>query len=122
MKNRVHRPRALEPSARATQERNARIKAMRDPAISALYETPAWRALRAQVRREAGGRCQWPNCAREGRSVDHRKPHKGDVGLFFNRGNLWLLCKLHHDRKTATFDGGFGRAPREFWPMRGPRT
>ena len=121
MKNRVHRPRVLEPSLRFQRERAARLKALRDPVISALYETPAWRALRAQVRVDAGGRCQWPHCLEAGRVVDHRTPHKGNTELFFNTGNVWLLCKRHHDRKTVLYDGGFGREVKSFWPMSGPR-
>ncbi|NQX68474.1 HNH endonuclease [Paenibacillus alba] len=41
--------------------------------------------------------------------VDHIKPHKGDKGLFWERANWQPLCKRHHDIKTATEDGGFGR-------------
>jgi 5-methylcytosine-specific restriction protein A len=41
--------------------------------------------------------------------VDHIVPHRGDVGLFWDRANWQPLCKRCHDRKTATEDGGFGR-------------
>lgn len=41
--------------------------------------------------------------------TDHVIPHKGDLGLFWNPDNWQPLCKLHHDRKTASEDGGFGR-------------
>lgn len=41
--------------------------------------------------------------------VDHIIPHKGDKQLFWDRDNWQPLCKKHHDRKTATEDGGFGR-------------
>jgi 5-methylcytosine-specific restriction endonuclease McrA len=41
--------------------------------------------------------------------VDHIQPHKGDQKLFWRRSNWQALCKFHHDRKTATRDGGFGR-------------
>ncbi|MDD4570646.1 MAG: HNH endonuclease signature motif containing protein [Tepidanaerobacteraceae bacterium] len=37
--------------------------------------------------------------------VDHIKPHKGDVKLFFDINNLQSLCKTCHDRKTAKEDG-----------------
>lgn len=42
--------------------------------------------------------------------VDHIKPHKGDKDLFWDRSNWQALCKTCHDIKTATEDGGFGRA------------
>jgi 5-methylcytosine-specific restriction protein A len=29
--------------------------------------------------------------------VDHIKPHKGDVLLFWDAGNWQALCKSHHD-------------------------
>lgn len=40
--------------------------------------------------------------------VDHIKPHKGDINLFWNQGNYQALCKSCHDYKTAKEDGGFG--------------
>lgn len=40
--------------------------------------------------------------------VDHIKPHKGDVVLFWDKSNWQPLCKRHHDIKTASKDGGFG--------------
>ena len=123
MKNRFNRHRCLEHSNRHKAEMQAIRHALRDPVVSAMYDSPQWQTLKAQVRAEAHGRCQWPGCTSIGFCVDHRTPHKGAASLFFNRGNLWLLCKLHHDRKTATHDGGFGREvkPLQFWPMSGPR-
>lgn len=50
--------------------------------------------------------------------VDHIRPHKGDMRLFWDETNWQPLCKRHHDQKTATEDGGFGR---EAGPPR-PRT
>lgn len=44
--------------------------------------------------------------------VDHIKPHKGDMKLFWNPSNHQALCKPCHDRKTATEDGGFGNRGR----------
>ena len=112
MQNRVNKQPAAAHSKRFTQEKQARIHANRDPIVTAMYESPEWQALRARVRREAQGRCQWPGCTQAGLCVDHIEPHKGNRGLFFSRVNLWLLCKLHHDRKTCRYDGGFGNARR----------
>lgn len=33
--------------------------------------------------------------------VDHIKPHKGDVVMFWDVDNWQALCKRCHDRKTA---------------------
>ena len=41
--------------------------------------------------------------------VDHIKPHRGDPKLMWNPANHQGLCKPHHDIKTATQDGAFGR-------------
>jgi len=41
--------------------------------------------------------------------VDHIKPHKNDMVLFWDQANWQGLCKQCHDRKTALEDGGFGR-------------
>ena len=30
-------------------------------------------------------------------TVDHVRPHKGDVDLFWQADNLQSLCKWHHD-------------------------
>lgn len=43
--------------------------------------------------------------------VDHIIPHRGDADLFWSASNHQPMCKPCHDRKTATEDGGFGRAP-----------
>lgn len=44
-------------------------------------------------------------CAKRGHRVyatvaDHVVPHRGNMDLFTDRGNLQSLCKRCHDRKT----------------------
>ncbi|MCB4811684.1 HNH endonuclease [Methylovorus menthalis] len=39
--------------------------------------------------------------------VDHIKPHRGDMALFWDRNNWQAMAKECHDRKTAREDGGF---------------
>ena len=51
-------------------------------------------------------------CQKEGRTepavvVDHIKPHRGDISLFWDESNWQSLCKMHHDIKTARKDGAF---------------
>ena len=65
-----------------------------------------WRGehgLRWQVLREAGFTCEWPGCGRVGDSrdlvADPREPHRDDPALFWDRANLWCLCKPCHDSK-----------------------
>jgi 5-methylcytosine-specific restriction enzyme A len=40
--------------------------------------------------------------------VDHIRPHKGDMDVFWDQSNWQSMCKHCHDRKTATEDGGIG--------------
>jgi 5-methylcytosine-specific restriction enzyme A len=40
-------------------------------------------------------------------AIDHIKPHKGDMKLFWDRKNWQSLCKHHHDSKTAREDSSF---------------
>jgi 5-methylcytosine-specific restriction protein A len=41
--------------------------------------------------------------------IDHIVPHKGDQRLFWDETNWQGLCQRCHNRKTARFDGGWGR-------------
>lgn len=108
MKNRVFRQPFLGHSARWHAERHARINAGRDKLSVSLYSSKAWQVLRRQVLEENGYRCQWPGCAARAHAVDHIEPHDNDNGRFFDRNNLQTLCAVHHSRKTAKYDGGFG--------------
>lgn len=47
-------------------------------------------------------------CGGRSEVVDHIRPHKGDVVLFWDRTNWQALTKRHHDSKTAREDGGGG--------------
>jgi len=55
-------------------------------------------------------RCDAEDRAVAATVVDHVVPHRGDMALFWDPDNWQPLCKRHHDIKTATEDGGFGRA------------
>lgn len=73
--------------------------------------TARWRKARC-VYLAANPLCA--ECFKDGRLieatvVDHIVPHRGNDALFWDEGNWRALCKRHHDRKTATEDGGFGR-------------
>jgi 5-methylcytosine-specific restriction protein A len=52
-------------------------------------------------------------CAKQGRTtaatvVDHVRPHRGCVALFWDMSNWQALCRRCHCSKTAHEDGGFG--------------
>lgn len=85
-----------------------------------LYNTRAWKALRAN-QLSLKPLCEW--CERQGRITaasvaDHVIPHKGDEALFFDGDNLASLCKPHHDgAKQADERRGFsGQADQSGWP------
>lgn len=62
--------------------------------LSYLYRRKAWKSLRAAHLREH------PLCVecgnQPGNIVDHKKPHRGDMDLFFDPLNLQTLCGTHH--------------------------
>lgn len=53
--------------------------------------------------------CEEEGITTMGTEVDHIKPHRGDMQLFWDRSNWATRCKPHHSAKTAREDGGFGR-------------
>lgn len=58
------------------------------------------------------------HCAARGRvieatDVDHIRPHKSDMTLFWDRQNWQSLCAPCHSAKTASEDGGFGNSTRK---------
>ena len=76
--------------------------------------TTAWEKARAAYLRKHP-LCR--ECEAQGRFVpatvvDHIKPHKGDMKIFWDSANWQPLCKQCHDRKTAREDGAFGNAPK----------
>ena len=52
--------------------------------------------------------CQEQNKLIPAQVVDHIRPHKGDIYMFYSVDNLQSLCKRCHDIKTASIDGGYG--------------
>lgn len=67
---------------------------------SAWYRSARWRALRREVIGAQGGCCAVCGCTTL-LEVHHRVPHRGDEELFYNRDNLMVLCKRHHNEITA---------------------
>jgi 5-methylcytosine-specific restriction endonuclease McrA len=67
------------------------------------YKTSRWQKLRMQILVRALFTCQMAGCGRvEGKTsqlvADHRIPHRGNEGLFWDADNLQCLCKPCHDR------------------------
>lgn len=74
------------------------------------YSTTRWKAARKAflVLHPLCVECEQQGRLRPATVVDHIKPHRGDVGLFWDRSNWQALCTQHHNLKTAKEDGGFG--------------
>jgi len=76
-----------------------------------FYSSKPWRALRAEVlKEEPYCRC---GCGKPSDTVDHTIPRSERPDLELDRANVrawWSSC---HNRKTATFDGGFGNVKRK---------
>lgn len=77
-----------------------------------LYNTKRWKALRL-YRLAIAPKCRFceqanklvPACV-----VDHIKPHKGNLELFWDETNLQSLCKRCHDgTKQAAERNGYER-------------
>jgi 5-methylcytosine-specific restriction protein A len=101
------------------KQRQAEAVARRqaDPAARAmnrLYTAAGWRSARAAFLSEHPlcSQCDASGRVTAATVVDHIKPHKGDLGLFWQRSNWQPLCGPCHSRKTAGGDGGFGNAVR----------
>lgn len=64
-----------------------------------LYDTALWKRIRYN-QLEAMPLCSY--CLDQGHTVaanivDHIKPHKGDISIFYDLANLQSLCKKCHD-------------------------
>ena len=56
--------------------------------------------------------CEKRGIIKPATDVDHIKPHKGDMALFWDQSNWQPLCHTCHSKKTAREDGGFGNSHR----------
>ncbi|MGJ8522286.1 hypothetical protein R84981_000971 [Carnimonas sp. R-84981] len=96
---------------------------MTDKADSSTTSRDSWRSDRTTAERGYGGKWQKARkqylqehplctyCQRRGRVtaatvVDHIKPHRGDLKLFWRRSNWQPLCKRCHDIDKAREEAG----------------
>jgi 5-methylcytosine-specific restriction protein A len=78
-----------------------------------------WFKLVAQVKKRAGGRCEWrlksrARCPRPGTDCDHKNP-----GDDHSLSNLQWLCAHHHGKKSSA-EGRKARADRRALRYRAP--
>lgn len=77
----------------------------------AWYKSRRWQQLRKQQLTEHPFcQCQHHRGRRvRGNVVDHKRPHRGDIRLFFDRSNLQTMTKACHDSfKQSEERGGAG--------------
>jgi hypothetical protein len=78
---------------------------------ASLYASKAFRALRLSIIARDKGKCRM--CAAivtDGRKapnaavIDHMQPHNGDLARFWDRDNMWLVCKRCHDGPCQAYE------------------
>lgn len=79
--------------------------------MRALYSSTRWRIARMHFLAEHPLciKCTTPDRPVAAGIVDHKRPHKGDLALFWDQDNWQPMCKPCHDRKTATEDSTFAK-------------
>lgn len=84
------------------------------------YKTAEWRRLRLwQLKREPLCKfCKKHGIIKEANTVDHIKPHKGNIDMFFSKYNLQSLCKECHSSAKQRIEksGDFGCDVRGYVP------
>ena len=99
----LHIPEQLK---KARQQRNDRL---RGTAHSRGYNKDWKRDRLIHLENEPLCReCLKDNVYTPATEVDHIIPHRGDMKKFWDKNNCQSLCKIHHSKKTASEDGGFG--------------
>ena len=90
--------------------RQAKYDRERGSAAARLYGARWRKASKAFLAGKLCKVCEERGIIKLATATDHIIPHRGSRKLFWDRTNWQPLCKTCHDRKTATEDGGFGRA------------
>lgn len=99
--------------AAASRSRDRRLE------YRSWYKTAEWRRLRWQALVRDLFICQMCGRLEPDSSQlvgDHKQPHRGDRGLFFDISNVWCLCKQCHDgtkqrEERAGQGGGWVKVP-----------
>lgn len=64
-----------------------------------FYQTPEWRGLVAQLKRERGNYCE--RCGSSYRVIADHIIERKDGGAPLDKANIELLCQACHNTKTA---------------------
>lgn len=87
----------------------------------ALYKTTAWRKGRLAFldQHPLCERCQAIDRVTAATVVHHRKPHKGDLALFYSWANWEAVCQPHHDTDIQSEErkGYSTKIGEDGWPL-----
>lgn len=80
------------------------------PEWHGMYKSKRWLDARIRYlqRHPLCVECEKQGRLTLGNTINHIIPHKGNYDLFWDEGNWETLCERCHNRRTATYDGGFG--------------
>lgn len=92
--------------------------------LRGLYSTKRWRDLRQVILARDGWQCRQTGVLLVGEApapnspvIDHIKPHRGDLALFWDADNLQAVAKSWHDsekqrqERAADATGGWIKSP-----------
>jgi 5-methylcytosine-specific restriction enzyme A len=110
-------------SSEARERVRDKVRRNRPDSLRHLYNTKRWRCPKTGMRRLVLDRdehaCQMCGCLLIGSKhapnspiVDHKKPHRGNLALFWDIENLQALCKSCHDSTKQAMER---KADREGW-------
>lgn len=121
-------PPAVGYLSREQRERDRDRARRQSDSLRHLYNTKRWRCpdtgVRVRIIDRDGHSCQMCGClliggkhAPDSPVVDHKRPHRGNVALFWDEENLQALCKKCHDgakqaMERAADRGGVGSIPK----------
>ena len=94
--------RSLPPSLGFASDRDGHGHSLTAEPWRKWYNLARWRRLRLEVFRRDMFTCQMAACGRvecdtSQLVADHKRPHRGDIALFWSSENIQTLCKPCHD-------------------------
>lgn len=92
-------------------QRRATHEAKRGSARDRGYDRE-WEVARGEFLARPENRYCICGCGKRADTVNHKKPHRGDKHLFWDRGNWEPMAFACHSSVTASKDGGYGNRVR----------
>lgn len=110
-------PMAVAQPSREEAERLRDRARHRGDNLRKLYRTKRWRDLRLEIAERDGWTCRQTGVLLTGEHpapnalvVDHIKPHRGNLALFWDPANLQAVSKAYHDGEKQRLEVAADRA------------